>query len=250
MNNFIKAAVLDEINKPLKIKFLKNEDLLIGQVLVKVYYSGVCRSQLMEIKGARGIDSWLPHLLGHEGTGEVLDVGEGVTKVKKGDKVILGWIKGEGLDAPGAKYKCNGEVINSGKVTTFSTHTIVSENRLVKIPNGLPLDVAVLFGCALLTGAGMVFNQLKPEQNKNIVVLGLGGIGLSALMALNLYNCKCLIAIDVNDEKLKLAKEFGATHCINAAKENVIEAVNMITENDGADGCIESGVRLKLSRLA
>jgi len=245
MNNFIKAAVLDEINKPLKIKFLKNEDLLIGQVLVKVYYSGVCRSQLMEIKGARGIDSWLPHLLGHEGTGEVLDVGEGVTKVKKGDKVILGWIKGEGLDAPGAKYKCNGEVINSGKVTTFSTHTIVSENRLVKIPNGLPLDVAVLFGCALLTGAGMVFNQLKPEQNKNIVVLGLGGIGLSALMALNLYNCKCLIAIDVNDEKLKLAKEFGATHCINAAKENVIEVVTMITENEGADGCIESGGKIE-----
>jgi S-(hydroxymethyl)glutathione dehydrogenase/alcohol dehydrogenase len=245
MNNFIKAAVLDEINKPLKIKFLKNEDLLIGQVLVKVYYSGVCRSQLMEIKGARGIDSWLPHLLGHEGTGEVLDVGEGVTKVKKGDKVILGWIKGEGLDAPGAKYKCNGEVINSGKVTTFSTHTIVSENRLVKIPNGLPLDVAVLFGCALLTGAGMVFNQLKPEQNKNIAVLGLGGIGLSALMALNLYNCKSLIAIDVNDEKLKLAKEFGATHCINAAKKNVIEVVNMITENEGADGCIESGGKVE-----
>jgi S-(hydroxymethyl)glutathione dehydrogenase/alcohol dehydrogenase len=96
-----------------------------------------------------------------------------------------------------------------------------------------------------LTGAGMVFNQLKPEQNKNIIVLGLGGIGLSALMALNLYKCKSLIAIDVNDEKLKLAKEFGATHCINATKENVLEVVNMITENEGADGCIESAGKVE-----
>jgi S-(hydroxymethyl)glutathione dehydrogenase/alcohol dehydrogenase len=234
------AAILYQVNQPLQVKEIELPALLSGQVLVKIFFSGVCRSQLMEVRGGRGEDLWLPHMLGHEGSGEVIDIGEGVTKVKKGNKVILGWIKGEGLDAPGAKYTCEGNIINSGKITTFSTYTIASESRLVKIPEGLPMDVAVLFGCALLTGAGMVFNQLKPSSTDSVVVIGLGGIGLSALMALVQLECKLIIAVDLHDDRLELAKSFGATHVINSRREDVCQVVKELT-GGGADGCIESG---------
>lgn len=239
MTQFTRAAVLEELGKPLAIKEIELPPLLTGQVLVKVFFSGVCRSQLMEVRGGRGHDPWLPHLLGHEGSGEVIAVGKGVTKVGIGDEVILGWIKGEGLDAPGAKYLCKGQTINSGRVTTFCHHTVVSESRLVKKPAGLPRDVAVLFGCALPTGAGMVFNELQPSPGQSVVVLGLGGIGLSALMALHAFECKQIIAIDVSDEKLALAKDFGASHTVNPLREDSKNAVMQWTHG-GADICVES----------
>lgn len=234
-----RAAILYKLGDPLVVEEIELPELLSGQVLVKVFYSGVCRSQLMEVRGGRGSDPWLPHLLGHEGSGEVLAIGEGVTKVQLGDKVILGWIKGQGMDAPGAKYICNGEIVNSGKVTTFSNHTVVSESRVVKKPNNLPDDEAILFGCALPTGAGMVFNEIQPEVGSTIVVLGLGGIGLSALMALGAYDCSKVIAIDISDDKLTMAKNFGATHVFNSMRDNVVELVLKLT-NGGADVCIES----------
>lgn len=239
MIKFTHAAVLLELGKPLSVKKIEIPPLLAGQVLVKVFFSGVCRSQLMEVRGGRGHDPWLPHLLGHEGSGEVMAVGEGVTKVNVGDEVILGWIKGEGLDAPGAKYLCDGQTINSGRVTTFCHHTVVSESRLVKKPAGLPRDVAILFGCALPTGAGMVLNELQPTAGQSIAVLGLGGIGLSALMALRAFECRQIIAIDVSDEKLALAKDFGASHTVNPLHQNTKDAVLQLT-NGGADICIES----------
>lgn len=234
-----RAAVLEALGSPLVVKSIELPELLPGQVLVKVLFSGVCRSQLMEVRGARGSDPWLPHLLGHEGSGQVLAIGEGVTKVCPGDQVILGWVKGEGLDAPGAKYLCNGQVINSGRVTTFSNHTIASESRVVKKPANLSLDVAVLFGCALPTGAGMVFNELQPAAGSSVVVLGLGGIGLSALMALRGFECKDVIVIDLSDEKLALAQDFGATHVVNPLRDNVIDQVLKLTSG-GADACVES----------
>ena len=101
----MQAAVLLKINRPLEIYELDIPALVAGQVLVKILYSGLCRSQVMEVRGGRGEDLWLPHLLGHEGAGIVVEIGEGVSKVKPGDGVILGWIKSEGVDAPGAKYK-------------------------------------------------------------------------------------------------------------------------------------------------
>ncbi|MCX7177191.1 MAG: zinc-binding dehydrogenase [Proteobacteria bacterium] len=234
-----KAAVLEELGKPLVIKIIELPELLPGQILVKVFFSGVCRSQLMEVRGGRGPDPWLPHLLGHEGSGQVIAVGEGVTKVGTGDEVVLGWVKGEGLDAPGAKYRCDGQMINSGRVTTFCNHTIVSESRVVKKPPDLPRDVAVLFGCALPTGAGMIFNELQPTIGSSVVVLGLGGIGLSALMALRAFDCSHVIAIDLSDEKLALAKDCGATHVFNPLRDNVIDRVLKLTAG-GADACVES----------
>ena len=235
-----KAAVLEAIDKPLSIKDIEIPNLLRGQVLVKVFYSGVCRSQLMEVQGGRGTDNWLPHLLGHEGSGIVVDVGEGVTKVKIGDEVILGWLKSSGLSAPGAKYLSGNQVINSGQVTTFSNYTVVSENRLVIKPPCLPFDTAVLFGCALPTGAGMVLNELKPMVGQSIIVLGLGGIGMAALIALKATGVKLIIAIDISNQKLALAKKLGATHIFNSTQEGFRQAIMDITDG-GAQLCIESG---------
>ena len=245
---FSKAAVLEALGKPLRIRNIELPNLVKGQVLVKVLYSGVCRSQLMEVSGYRGSDQWLPHLLGHEGSGIIQEVGPEVSKVKVGDEVILGWVKGVGIEAPGAKYICDNQIINSGCVTTFSNYTIVSENRVIKKPAGLAFDIATLFGCALPTGAGMVLNQLKPSTSNTIAVLGLGGIGLSALMALKALRIQNIIAIDVSDEKLVLAKKLGATHVINSKKEDCQSALLSIV-SQGVDICIESAGKVKTIEL-
>ena len=242
------AAVLTKLNHPLEIREVELPPLLRGQVLVKVLYSGVCRSQLMEIKGGRGEDPWIPHLLGHEGSGVVVSVGEGITKVSPGDGVILGWIKGLGLEAPGAIYTSEGLKINSGRVTTFSNYTIVSENRIIKKPTDLPFDIAVLFGCALPTGAGMVFNELKPTSRDSIALIGLGGIGLSALIALKALSLQKIIAIDVSEEKLKFAKTLGADYIINPNRNNVRKNVFELT-GQGVDYCIESGGQISTIEL-
>ena len=240
MVKFAKAAILEKLGAPLAIKEIELPELARGQVLVKVLFSGVCRSQLMEVRGGRGADPWIPHLLGHEGSGTVLSIGEGVTKVAVGDDVILGWVKGEGLDAPGAKYRIGDLVINSGRVTTFASFTVVSESRLVKKPEYLAFDEAVLFGCALPTGAGMVLNELKPSTDSSVAVIGLGGIGISALLALRALNIRQIIAIDISEDKLDFARRLGANYVFNSRDEDIFDSIMRLT-NGGVDGCIESG---------
>ena len=127
------------------------------------------------------------------------------SKVRKGDRVILGWIKGQGADAQGIRYKAGDGYINAGAVTTFNEYAVVAENRVTLLPQGLPMDVAVLFGCALPVGAGIVINIAKPQAGSTLAVFGLGGIGLSALMACKLFDCKQLIAVDVEPSKLAMA---------------------------------------------
>lgn len=235
------AAVLEELGKPLVLRTIKLPQLLPGQVLVKVEYSGACRSQVMEASGGRGTDRWLPHLLGHEGSGTVVAIGPSVTKIAVDDDVILTWIKGLGMDVPGAKYHCGDTIINSGPVTTFSNYTIVSENRLVKKPPKLPFDQAVLFGCALPTGAGMVLNETRPNKEEKVVVVGLGGIGLSAVMALKSLGVQVCVAVDISENKLKAAKILGATHVFNSSSSSFISDILAVTNNNGFDLCIESG---------
>lgn len=236
----ITAAILYREGDPLQIRTIYHNRLLNGQVLVKILYSGVCRSQLMEVRGLRGKDEWIPHLLGHEGLGIVESVGKGVTKVKKGDEVILSWIAGEGMEAPGATYKCdNGEIINSGKVTTFSNYSVVSENRVTIKPHGLSSKIAVLYGCALPTGAGMVLNELNLKKQSSIIIYGLGGIGISALIATKALGLREIIAIDNSEIKLNYAREIGIKHVFNSNSNHLFEKIRDIT-NGGADYCIES----------
>lgn len=236
----MKAAILRELNMPLSLERISIPPLLKGQVLVKIAYSGVCHSQLMEVKGNRGDDRWLPHLLGHEGTGIVCEVGACVTKVKTGDKVVLGWIKGIGINATPAIYSKGTEIINSGNVTTFSEYSVVSENRLVKLPSGISLKTGALLGCAVPTGAGIILNEVQPVPKTSAAVFGLGGIGLSALMALSLFNCSQIIAVDVEVVKLNMARNLGATHFINAKDTNVKNKILDITKGIGVDYALEA----------
>src|SRR6188472_3011018 len=177
------AALLVETGKPLVLARIAMPSLKPGQVLVEIAFSGACGTQLMEIAGAKGEDKWCPHCLGHEGAGTVMEAGPGVTKVKLGDQVVLSWIRGEGMEAGGAVYDWDGKKVNAGGVTTFQRHSVVSENRLTLLPPDMPMDVAVLLGCAAPTGMGAVYNVLKAQPGDAVAVFGTGGIGLNALMA-------------------------------------------------------------------
>lgn len=252
MTQLMSAAILVENNKPLSLF----RNIIVpkpkrGQVLVRLEYAGLCHSQLMEIAGKRGEDKYLPHMLGHEGIGTVIEIGEGVTKVKSNDEVILGWIKGEGLECASSQYQSTcGMTINAGAVTTFSEYTLVSENRLVKKPLHTPSELAVLYGCAVPTGLGMVLNKILPEENPTVVFLGLGGIGLSALLATKMRNFKTVIAIDVNPDKLRLALDLGAMHVINPLHENVVDTVAQLTNGVGVDYAFESAGLARTIELA
>lgn len=244
------AAVLTETGKPLQVM----EDIIIpelhsGQLLVKIAYSGVCHSQLMETRGLRGKDNFLPHLLGHEATGIVEKTGPGVTKFSKGDRVILGWIKGSGKDIPGAQYKRGDQIINSGGVTTFSEYSVVSENRCYALPNDIPMNIGVLFGCAIPTGGGIILHEIQPPPGAVVAVLGLGGIGLSALMTASIFETKLLIAIDISADKLRLAEALGATLTINSAKEDVLQRIHEITNGRGVDFCVEASGNSRVIEL-
>lgn len=248
----MRAAILYQTGKPLEIEELILPQLKPGQILVKVNYSGVCHSQLMEVRGLRGEDRYLPHLLGHEGSGTVVDIGPDVSKVKKDDEVILGWIKGHGIEAGGTVYKTkNGnKTINSGGVTTFSDYTIVSENRVVKKPSELSNDIAVLFGCAIPTGAGLMMNQIAPQQpGQSLLIIGLGGIGMSGLIAARLFEFNTVIAVDIDVKKLELAKEFGATHTLIAGQPNLLDSIMDITNGKGVDHAMEAAGRVDTIEL-
>ena len=249
----MKAAVLSRLNEPLEVMTgVEYSSPGAGQVLVKLAYSGVCHSQLMEVRGRRGVDAYLPHLLGHEGTGKVIEVGPGVCKVKPGELVILGWIKGSGLDGGSVRYRCacRPQLINAGVVTTFNEFALVSENRIVPLPAGVPLDVGVLFGCAVPTGAGIVTNDLCPKPGSSVAVFGLGGIGMSALMATQLFDCAQVIAVDLSPDKLALASAFGATHVIDALRADPVGKIRALTGGSGVDYAVEASGQVSVIEQA
>ena len=237
--DYINAAVLFKKNTPLKILKLKIPKLKTGQVLIKLIYSGICRSQLMEIGGLRGKDPYLPHLLGHEGFGEVIEIGPKVKKVKVGQKVILSWIKGKGINADGPIYYFNETRINAGPITTFSDFTIIAENRVSAAPKSINPIEGVLFGCAVPTGSGMVFNELKINSKNTIAIFGVGGIGIFSLIACKILKVKKIVAIDINEKKLHIAKKLGATDIVNPLKENLVKKINIITSGKMIDYAID-----------
>ena len=255
-----KAAILEELNKPLAIREIDlPKKLYRGQVLVKMKYSGICGSQIGEIQGIKGKDKFLPHLLGHEGFWTVLKIGSGVKNIKINDFVVLHWKIGKGIDAINAKYQYKNKIINSGKVTTFSNLTVVSENRLTPINKKklLKPEIMPLFGCALTTGFGVVNNLCNDLKNKNIIIYGAGGIGLSILKACLLKNPKKIIVIDKTKSKLNLSKKLGASHVIKSNTKNLKYLINKICSNQGIDvffdntgntKVIETGYHLTNSR--
>jgi S-(hydroxymethyl)glutathione dehydrogenase/alcohol dehydrogenase len=212
-----RAAILVQQKQPLEIAEIElPERLDIGQVLVRLAYSGICGSQLGEIDGVKGPDAWLPHLLGHEGSGEVLAIGPGVRHVKVGDTVVLHWRPSFGIEAPTPKYSRNGQTVNAGWVTTFNDHAVISENRLTTIPANTDLRVAALYGCAVTTGMGVIDNRAHIKLGETVVVFGAGGIGLNVIQGAALAGASRVVAVDLFDHRLDLSKSQGATDIINA----------------------------------
>jgi S-(hydroxymethyl)glutathione dehydrogenase/alcohol dehydrogenase len=238
----IKAAILVANNAPLELAEIETPDRLgYGQVLVRIQYSGICGAQINEIEGAKGPDKFLPHLLGHEGCASVLEVGEGVRTVKKGDKVVMHWRPSNGIQSQTPTYRWGAKTVNAGWVTTFNDHAVVSENRLTPIPADFDSKLAPLFGCAITTAVGVINNNAHVKVGQSVVVFGVGGVGLCIAQAAQLVSAHPIIAVDIVDAKLDMAKRFGATHCINSKKTPDLEkAIRDIVGAQGADVIVET----------
>jgi S-(hydroxymethyl)glutathione dehydrogenase/alcohol dehydrogenase len=237
----MKAAILVEQRKPLVIDEVQLPSTLeVGQVLVKIHYSGICGSQLGEIDGAKGDDKFLPHLLGHEASGTVLAIGPGVKHVKSGDTVVLHWRKGLGIEGAPPTYKWRGEKLNAGWIATFNEYAVVAENRVTAVPADSDLEVAALFGCAVTTGFGVVENNSRIRIGESVVVFGAGGVGLNIVQAAALVGAYPVIAVDLYDNRLDLAKEMGATHLVNSTKQDPKESIQAITSSLGVDVFIDN----------
>ncbi len=247
----MKAAILTksktkltvaDINLPSKLSF--------GQVLVKIKYSGICGAQINEIDAVKGKDKFLPHLLGHEGSGIVEKIGEGVTTVKTGDHVVLHWKKGSGIESATPKYTYRKKIINAGWVTTFNEKAVVSENRITKIPKNYDMRVAPLFGCSLTTAFGVVNNDAKIKIGQSVLIIGTGGVGLIIGLASSLVSANPIIGVDIHDFKLKLGKKYGLTDTLNFSNKNFREKIDKILNHKKADVVIETTGISKMIELA
>ena len=237
----MKAAILVESKKPLIIEDITlPESLEFGQVLVDVHYSGICGAQINEIDAAKGPDKFLPHLLGHEGSGVVHEVGPGVNTVKKGDPVVLHWRPSKGIQSPTPKYEWNGKQVNAGWVTTFNKQAIISENRLTVIPNNFDMRIAPLFGCAVTTAFGVVNNDAQIKVGQSVVIFGIGGVGLNIAQAANMVSAHPIVGIDLLEHKLEMGKQFGLSHSVVGGKTNVNDSIRDIVGPQGADVVIET----------
>ncbi len=255
-----RAAVLHEMgserpysdSKPLVIEELDLEPPGDGEVLIQIKAAGLCHSDLSVMNGSRPRPT--PMALGHEAAGEVMEVGPGVHDLVAGDHVVVVFVPSCGhclpcmegrpaLCEPGAvannegtlisgehRLSLNGKPVNHHMgVSVFSEYSVCSRNSLIKIDKTLPFEEAALFGCAVLTGVGAVVNTAKVPPGTTAAVIGLGGVGLNSLLAAKMSGCSQIIAIDMLDEKLALARQLGATDTFNAGDENTIEAIRDAT---------------------
>lgn len=241
----MRAAVLVESGQPLVIDEVHMPECLdYGQVLVRVLYTGICGSQLGEIDAKKGKDHYLPHLLGHEASAEVIQCGPGVRFVEPGDLVVLHWRKGLGIDAAPASYTWQGKKLNAGWVTTFNEYAIISENRMTKVPADSPADILPLLGCAVTTGLGVISNNARVRIGESVVIFGAGGVGLSIVQGAALAGAWPIIAVDLHNNRLELAQKLGASHGINGTENDapkcIREILSSLGQGKGADVCIDN----------
>jgi S-(hydroxymethyl)glutathione dehydrogenase / alcohol dehydrogenase len=214
------AAILVAQRQPLVIDEVELPSLKRGQVLVEIHATRVCGSQIGEVDGVKGPDKFLPHLLGHEAGAVVLEIGPEVTHVSAGDRVVCHWRPGAGIDAGGAVYAWNGRAVNAGPITTFQKLAVISENRLTKVPADTDFELCCLLADTLTTGFGVINNDAKLQPGESVVIFGVGGIGLGVVLGAKLAGAGTVIAADLQDHKLDKARQFGATHAINSARED------------------------------
>lgn len=235
----MKAAVLREVAKPLSVEDLELPSLSTGHVLVQMQQAAVCHSQKLEVSGGRGPDRFLPHLIGHEGVGVVVDIGPGVTKVKSGDQVVLSWIRGSGQMGDPIGYRSPNGKVNAGPIATFCELPIVSEQCVTRLDPHVDPEVAVLAGCAIPTGAGTVWNAVPASVRGALCIFGAGGVGLTAVAGAVHAGWERVVVVDLREPRLQRAKDLGATHTVHAGREDVEEAVARITGGRGFDLVVE-----------
>jgi S-(hydroxymethyl)glutathione dehydrogenase/alcohol dehydrogenase len=244
----MKAALLWEQKTPLKIQDIEVNDPRRGEVLVKTVASGVCHSDLHMIEGLW--PSQLPLLLGHEAAGIVEEVGEGVTYVKPGDHVVISFrafcgrcdncvtgrphLCNDAVNAdPGAaegRYEVDGvRVTQFTSVGSFAEKMLVSEHAVLKVREDAPLDKLCLVGCSVMTGVGAAVNTAQVRPGARVAVIGAGGVGLNIIQGARLCGASQIIAVDLLDNKLEMAKQFGATHVVNASKDEPVGAVQALS---------------------
>src|SRR5262249_40255748 len=243
----MKAAILVESNKPLVVADVElPPSLSFGQVLVDVHYSGICGAQINEIEAAKGPDKFLPHLLGHEASATVVDIGPGVRTVQRGDRVVLHWRPGDGLQADPASYRWNGRTVNAGWVTTFQEKAVVSENRVTRIDPDFDLRLAPLFGCAVTTAMGVINRDAGAGIGQSVVVFGVGGVGVNIVQSAALASAYPIVAVDIVDSKLEWARRFGASHAFAAAAPDLAERIKAVVGPQGADVVVDTTGRARV----
>jgi len=243
----MKAFILEELNAPLGWRDIELTELSIGQVKVRILASGICGAQLQEIRGHKGNAKFLPHLMGHAGCGIFVEVCPGVTKIKPGDKVVMHWRVSSGIEADFPKYVLNGKTISSGKVTTLSEYSIVSENRLTPIPSDIPNDFAALLGCCITTAFGVINNEAKLRIGEKVAVLGCGGLGLSLIWGSSIAGASTITGYDISEQKGMWATKLGATAFINSSDGIDVGPQNkadVVIDTTGIPSVISKGIEL------
>lgn len=239
-----RAAILAESRRPLVVDEITLPDTLnVGQVLVRVLYTTICGAQINEIDALKGPDRFLPHLLGHEASAEVMEIGPGVTTVKPGDTVVLHWRPSGGIQSPTPAYSWRGAKLNAGWVTTFNEYAVISENRMTVIPADFDLKTAPLLGCAVTTAAGVINNDAHLKIGESVVVFGAGGVGLNVVQFAALAGGNPIVAVDLLDHKLEMARTRGATHTLNSSgmsDDQIADAIRDIVGKNGPDKVIET----------
>ena len=261
----IKAAVLDGVGEDFRITELELDKPKSGEILVKVAASGLCASDLNAIDGKRKLVPF-PAVIGHEASGIVAEVGPDVKGIQVGDHVVMSivpncgeceWCKKGvpnfcttagnamwegGLFDKSSRLSENGSKINQFLcVASFAEYAVVPASGAVVIPKEMPLDRAALLSCAVLTGYGAVVNTAKVKAGSSVAVFGCGGVGLNSIQGARLVGAKTIIAVDISDEKLAIAKKLGATHTVNASKEDPVAKVKEIC--GGADYVFDASGR-------
>lgn len=242
-----KPGVVEEFNVPMPGP---------GEAMVRNLASGVCHTDLSAKNGVFGTD-YFPFLLGHEGSGIVEHVGEGVTNVSAGDYVILAWRAPCGscrFCTVGQPHLCAASLNAAQKMTTrdgtaltpilgigtFCTHTLVHARQCVPIPRGLPPEQMSLIGCGVMTGVGAALYSARVQPGQSVAVVGCGGVGDSVIMGARLAGATTIIAVDVDPVKLEWAKGFGATHTVNPRDSNPVAKIKEITGGHGVNASFEA----------
>ena len=253
----MKAAVLYEANTPLRIEEIDLSEPGPREVLVKIMASGVCHSDWHMVK-ADWTHHPLPSILGHEGAGVVESVGPDVSNVAPGDHVILSWKASCGVcemcqngwpnlctselvvDAKPVVKRTGADVNRLAELATFADYTAVPEVAAVPIDKDVPFAQASLVGCGVATGVGAAINTAKVHPGSTVAVFGCGGVGLNCIQGASISNAGVIIAVDLLDNKLDMAREFGATHTVNASREDPVERIRELTDGEGAHYAFEA----------